>query len=418
MSSRRSNGEGTTYYNEKRKRWEAQASYKDADGKPKRKLFTGKTQREANKKKNEFLKNIDDGLMPESGKLTTSEWLDRWLEDFAKTAVRTKSYEKYCSCLKYVKAKFGDVLLTKLTTADIQRLFNELLIIGGAKQQGVASITVRNTRRCFIMALDKAVQLGLLIKNPAKLTDAPKLSKIREIKPLTALQANELLQTAKNRAAELSTMKLSQNRKSSTMASDYDLYVAIAIALNTGMRLGEILGLKVEDLQENSGKSFIAVRRSRVSTNKGMQIEQPKTGKGRKILISYELVEILKAHRERQEADKKIMGNIYEDNQWIIGGEFGRSYESTYFSSRKFKSLLARANIDSSFTFHDLRHTHATILLLNGVNPKIVQERLGHATVSMTLDTYSHLLPENQESAVDAIDKCFLLENEKNRDDF
>jgi integrase len=140
-----------------------------------------------------------------------------------------------------------------------------------------------------------------------------------------------------------------------------------------------------------------------------MKIEPPKTGKGRKILINDELLKILLLHQTRQELDKDIMGDMYEDNDWVIAGEFGKGYGSNYFSSGKYKPLLTRAGIDRSFTFHDLRHTHATILLIRGVNPKIVQERLGHATVSMTLDTYSHLLPDNQDSAVTAIKSSLFL---------
>lgn len=406
---RKSNGEGTVYFNEKRQRWEAQLSYRDSDNKTKRKMFIGKTQKEANKKKRQWQQNQENGLLPESDKLTVGIWVDRWLEDFIKPSVRTKTYEKYNSCMKsYIKPIFKDVLIKQLSAADIQRLFNEMLVNGGVKKRGVSPITVRNTRRCFIMSLDKAIKVGLLLKNPAKLTDAPKMNKIREIKPLTQEQANLLLQVAKQRAAELSAMKLSQKkRKISTTAADYDVYVAIAIALSTGMRLGEVLGIKWEDLHIN--QKILAVVRARVSTAHGMKVEKPKTGKGRKILIDDNLIKILSLHQKRQEWDKKIMGDMYEDNQWIIGGEFGRSYESTYFSARKYKPLLTRASIDNSFTFHDLRHTHATILLLKGVNPKIVQERLGHATIAMTLDTYSHLLPDNQDSAVNAIKSCLFL---------
>ncbi|EGO65408.1 tyrosine-type recombinase/integrase [Acetonema longum] len=408
MAGRRSNGEGTAYYNEARQRWEAQAPYKDAGGQPKRKKFTGKTQKEVNRKKKEFLDNLEDGLLPEADKLTVGVWLDRWLADFVKPRVRTKTYEKYESCIKsYIKPKFKDVLLKKLAVADVQRVFNEMGENGGRQGKGLSSLTIRNTRRVFSMALDKAIKLSLLLKNPVKLTDPPRLEKMREIKPLTADQANTLLQIAKKDAAEVSQVKAGQKRKTSTTAADYDTYVAVAIALNTGMRLGEVLGLKWDDIHHE--QKIITVKRAWVSTSKGMKIEDPKTGKGRKILIDDALLKVLSLHQKRQSWDKNLMGNLYKDNQWIIGGQYGENYESKHFSSRKYKSLLAKAGIEDTFTFHDLRHTHATILLLKGVNPKIVQERLGHATISMTLDTYSHLLPDNQDKAVEVISSCLAL---------
>ena len=95
--ARRSNGEGTAYYNQERQRWEAQVSYRESTGEGKRKKFTGKTQREVNRKKNEWIKSLEDGLLPEASKITVGVWADRWLEDFVKPSVRTKTYEKYSS---------------------------------------------------------------------------------------------------------------------------------------------------------------------------------------------------------------------------------------------------------------------------------------------------------------------------------
>lgn len=400
MAGRRSNGEGTAYYNEKRLRWEAQATYKDSDGSTKRKMFTGKTQREVNAKKRDWVKNLDDGLLPEASKLTVGVWVDRWLEDFVKPSVRTKNYEKYYSCMKYVKAKFNDVPITKLSIPDIQRFFNELLVSGGVEKKGLASLTVRGIRRYFITCLDKAIKIGLLIKNPAKLTDPPKISK-EEIHPLNKEQAKGLLSTAKEQAK----LSLDMARKGAEM-SQSDVYIAVYIALSTGMRLGEVLGLKWEDIHFD--QKIITVRRSRVGTQHGFQIEEPKTGVARKIPVHDDLLKALKTHQKRQDWHKERLGDKYEDSSWIIGGSFGRCYYPKHFSSRKYKDLLQLAGIDKSFTFHDLRHTHASLLLLDGINPKIVQERLGHASIEMTLDTYSHLLPDTQDVAVQAV-AAFLV---------
>lgn len=124
-------------------------------------------------------------------------------------------------------------------------------------------------------------------------------------------------------------------------------------------------------------------------------------------LLDKDHIKALSHHKKLQEWHKAKLLDKYEDNDWIIGGNFGRCYYPKHFSSRKYKTLLKEANIDKSFTFHDLRHTHASLLLLDGINPKIVQERLGHASIEMTLDTYSHLMPDTQDVAVQAVADFF-----------
>ena len=116
-------------------------------------------------------------------------------------------------------------------------------------------------------------------------------------------------------------------------------------------------------------------------------------------------------HKKLQQEYKKILGNLYKDDGWIIGGLFGDGYNKRHYSSRKFQQLVKKAQIVRHIRFHDLRHTHATLLLLSGINPKVVQERLGHASVDMTLDTYSHLTLANQGSAVQALDT--MMDNTK-----
>ncbi|WP_094607025.1 Tyrosine recombinase XerC [Sporomusa silvacetica DSM 10669] len=392
---KRANGEGTAYYDKNRQRWEAQVSYKDSLGNTKRKKFTGKTQREVNKKKAEWQKNSNDGLLPEADKLTVGVWVDRWLADFVKPSVRIKTYEKYFACMKYVKAKFGNALVNKLSVSDLQHFLNELLVSGGEKNQGLSASTVRGVRRYFIGCLEKGIKIGLLVKNPAKLTDPPRMVK-EEIHPLNKEQARLLLDTARNKANDA----LFKRRKNAEM-SELDVYIAVYIALSTGMRLGEVLGLKWEDIHFE--QKMITVRRSRVATSHGVSVEEPKTGVARKIPIHDDLVKACQHHQKYQDWQKARLGDQYEDNGWVIGGSFGKNYWTNHFSCRKYKKLLVEAGINKSFTFHDLRHTHASLLLLDGTNPKIVQERLGHASIEMTLDTYSHLLPDTQNAAVQAV---------------
>lgn len=385
MAQKRGHGEGTAQ-EIKPGVWVARFSYKDPKtGDVKRKKFTGASKREALAKGRDWIKKIDDGLLPDADKITVGKWLDRWLEDFVRPSVRVKTYEKYFSTMKnYIKPKFEDVPLLKLTAPDVQRQWNELLKGGGKKGGGISSLTVRNSRRYFIAALDKAVELGYLIKNVARQTAPPKVYR-EEVRPFDREQAVKLLETAKN-------------------AGD-DLYIATFIALSTGMRIGEVMGLKWEDVFHS--QKVLAVRRSRVNSNHGVRIEETKTGVGRKIPVQDALLEALRFHEKRQEWQKELLGDKWSNEGWIIAGEFGRNYDPSYFSGRKWKPLLKAAGLPTTFSFHDLRHTHATLLLLEGVNPKIVQERLGHANIQMTLDTYSHLLPDTQEVAVKAVERLF-----------
>jgi len=402
----RAAGEGTIYQNIKRNRWEGQFSYIDPyTGKTKRKLITGKGQKEVAQKGKAFLKSLEDGLLPDSNKLTVWGWIDRWLTDYIKPTVRIKSYEKYESCLRsYIKPTIGEVIVTKLKAPDIQRVFNEMLITGGVDGKGVSTSTVRATRRYLSMAFNKAVQVGVLLKNPVVATDPPRLVK-SEIHPLTVEQADKLLKTAKD--GEYFYSGCNQRRKPSP-ASEYHkamAYTAVLLALNTGMRLGEVFGLKWSDIDFN--KNTINVQRSLVSSStKGMIFEDPKTkGSKRRISVTEKIKKALVKFQAEQTLYSKIMGDKFiNEERLVFASVTGKPSDTSNFTTRFFKRMLVQAGLDRSFKFHDLRHTHATLLLKQGVNIKVISERLGHSTVTMTLDTYSHLMPDMQETAVKALE--------------
>jgi len=403
----RAAGEGTIYENEKMGRWEGQFSYMDpATGKVKRKKITGKGQTEVSKKGKAFLKSIEDGLLPDSNKLTVWGWIDRWLTDYIKPTVRIKSYEKYESCLRsYIKPALGEVIITKLKAPDIQQVLNQMLATGGVEGKGVSTSTVRSTRRYLSMAFNKAVQVGVLLKNPVAATDPPRLVK-SEIHPLTVEQADKLLKTAKD--GEYFYLGCNQRRKPSP-ASEYHkamAYTAVLVALNTGMRLGEVFGLKWSDIDFN--KNTINVQRSLVSSStKGMIFEDPKTkGSKRRISVTEKIKKALVKFQAEQTLYSNIMGDkfINEENL-VFASVAGKPSDTSNFTTRFFKRMLEQAGLERSFKFHDLRHTHVTLLLKQGVNIKVISERLGHSNITMTLDTYSHLMPDMQETAVKALEE-------------
>lgn len=411
MGNKRSNGEGTTYKNEKRQCYEGQFSYNDpVTGELKRKKFTGKTDKEVKAKGKAFLQGIENGLLPDAGKITVWQWLDRWLTDYIKPNVRIKSFEKYENCLKnYVKPKIGDKLLIKIKAPDIQRLFNEMLVTGGVKGVGVSTSTVRGTRRYLSMAFDKGIEVGVLSKNVIKSTTPPKLSK-EEIKPLKKEQADKLLQVAKE--GEYMYIGVKQRRKPSP-SSEYHkgmCYVAVLLALSTGMRLGEVFGLKWNDI--DFVNNSISVNRALVSSStQGMIFEDPKTkGSKRKIPVTQNVRKALEKYKKEQEWFVNLMGDKYDDKQnLVMANLFGKPIDTSNFTTRYFKKMLEQAQLDRSFKFHDLRHTHATLLLCQGINIKVISERLGHSTITMTLDTYSHLMPDMQATAVRALKGIFNI---------
>ncbi|MBP2660017.1 MAG: integrase family protein [Firmicutes bacterium] len=412
MAKKRAFGEGTIYENKKRDRWEGQFSYLDsATGKTKRKLITARTQKQVSVKGKKFLQDIENGLLPDADKITIWQWLDCWLTDYIKPNVRTKSFEKYESCLNnYIRPTIGHVGITKIKAPDIQRVFNDMLASGGKAKNGLSTSTVRATRRYLSMAFNKAVQVGILARNIVKVTDAPRLVK-EEIRPLTEEQATILLKTAKE--GEYFYWGVKQRRKSSS-GNEYHkamAYMVISLALSTGMRLGEVFGLKWKDI--DFANNTLNVQRALVSSNtKGMIFEDPKTkGSKRRIPVTVSVKKALERYQKKQECFADFLGDKFDNEENLLFTNlWGKPVDTSNFTSRYFKKMLMQAQLDREFSFHDLRHTHATLLLRQGINIKVISERLGHSTVAMTLDTYSHLMPDMQETAVKALDGMFDME--------
>jgi integrase len=184
-------------------------------------------------------------------------------------------------------------------------------------------------------------------------------------------------------------------------ASDSRLSLPILLAVTTGLRRGEILGLRWKDVDFQN--SSLAVRQSLEQTRDGLTFKQPKTAKGRRVVALPTLaVEGLKRHKLKQVTTKLAFGAAYQDHDLVCARDDGTPWPPDTFSSA-FVGLIRREEVQT-VRFHDLRHTHATQLLRQGVHPKVVSERLGHATVGITLDVYSHVLPGMQAEAASRTD--------------
>ncbi len=374
----RANGDGDVF---PRKNKAGQiTSYRGAyfgpDGK--RRYVSGRTKEAARLALREARSNADAGLVFDAGTVTLTSYLDRWLEDSVKDTVRQRTYERYESIVRvHIAPAIGRVKLKALTPAHVRALYRQKL------DSGLSPRTVNYVHVTLHKALSQAVSDGLVQRNAAQVK-APRPEK-PEIRPLSPDQARKLIATANVTEARYAA-----------------LYV---LALHTGMREGEMLGLRWDDLDLESTTPTLQVRRTLSETRTGHKFELPKSGKGRSIKLSRKAVEALRSHRARQAQEKLRLGSLWQDNGLVFPTTTGTTTSGTNLLGRYFRPLLKLAGLPP-VRLHDLRHTCATILLMAGKHPKYVQELLGHASISITLDTYSHVIEGMDGGLGDAMDEA------------
>jgi integrase len=330
----------------------------------KRKAVYGKTRKEAAEKLTKALADRDMGLVFEGENRTLAVFLDSWLDGTVKGSVKATTYESYERLIRcHIKPELGLRKLKTLAPDHVQALYQRKL------DSGLAPGTVRQIHSVLSRALDQAVKWGTVPRNVCKATTPPKPI-AEEIKPLDAEQARQLLRTARGERFEA-------------------LYV---LAVTAGLRIGELLAIRWQDVDLEASGATLRVRRTKSTAKSGPVFTTPKNGKGRSIKLTLLAVEALKAHRAAQNAERLKAGSLWQDNGLIFCTHGGRPLDSHHVARTSFKPLLERAGLPD-IRFHDLRHTCATLLLSRGHHPKLVQELLGHASVALTLDRYSHVLP-------------------------
>ena len=384
MATRRTNGEGSIYYNRERRCYDGQFIYDDpVTGEHKRKKLTGPSKSAVVKRGKEFLDQIQkarEAYLAEQAKAAPlANWLDEWLTSYVQPCVKIKTFERYrCSINNHILPYIGQIPLDQLTAEDVQKMLNGLLESGGEDNKGLSPRTVNAARRTLKTALDKALHLRKIPYNPVEATKAFRTDRA-QISILSRPDAKKLLAAAKE--------------------YEQNAYIAVLLALSTGMRIGEIFGLLWENIDSTGKKLY--VRQSLVTTNHGYRMEpSPKTKAGhRQIELPDHCVEALRDHQKWQEAQKAEWLNKWCNLGLVVTNSNGSYRDPNYFSYVIFKRLLNLAGIKEGIRFHDLRHTHATWLLEKGVNPKVVAERLGHSSIRITLDTYSHVIQGMQQTA-------------------
>ena len=344
-------------------------------GKRRQKWVSGfVTRKEAERTLTKLLRELDTGTDLDPTRLTTGEYLTYWLETVARRRVRPTTFERYERAARvHIAPHIGGVPLVKLSPPHLAGLYTTLSDIG------LAANTLRNAHIVLHAALKSAVLWNILPRNVADVEKPPR----GERPALTVWDA-------------ATTARFLESVKGRRLEAFYQLAIA------TGMRRGELLGLQWQDVDLVRGS--LAVRRSLVKTKQGgVAFQAPKTAKGRRqIKLSAKIVGDLQAHRKRQLEERLQLGELWQDQDLVFPGPAGGPLAGETLQG-DFNRVIAHADVPR-IRLHDLRHTSATLMLRQGVHPKIVSERLGHATVSITLDIYSHVLPDMQAAAADAID--------------
>ena len=371
-AKRRGHGEGSIYQR-KDGRWVASLSLENR----KRKYFYGDTRREVQEKLKVALREQQQGTLVTSPQQSLKQFLERWLEDAYKPTVKLRSYVQYRSIVNHhLIPGLGHVALQKLMPEMIHALYRQKL------DDGLAASTVGFIHKVLCRALEDAMKWGLVARNVSKLVTLPRVEKF-ESQILTVEQARKLLEVA--RGTPLDALLL--------------------VALTTGMRHGELLALRWADVDFEKGTVFVHRTVSRIGSY-GLVESEPKTKSSkRRIVLPTVATAALQKHQAEQVQAKKIAGDSWQDKGIVFCDVNGGFLESKTVL-RRFRKLLQQANLPR-IRFHDLRHSAATILLSMGVNPKEVQERLGHSSIMMTMDVYGHVLPSMSQEAANKMDDVF-----------
>lgn len=364
QTKRRGNGEGSIYL-----RWDNRwcgcvTVGINAAGKRIRREVYGATKREVQEKLTGLQSSKLDGTLCDSGKITLAAFLERWLADVAKPGVRETTLVSYQGIVtNHINPLLGGVALAKITPVHVQGLYS--MMADDKKSARLRQLTHAVLRR----SLKQAVRWGLVPRNVCEAVDPPRVPKV-EIRPLSPEQVDVMLLTAEGNRLEA-------------------LYV---VAVTTGMRMGELFGLQWADV-DLANKS-LAVRWTLSEVGGRLTLGEPKTkASRRKIELSDGESHALHEHR------KRMIAAGHAGVSYVFCNQHGGPLRRSHFHKQDYKPLLKLAGLPA-IKFHDLRHTAATLMLAAGVHPKVVQERLGHSQIGITMDTYSHCLPTMQRSAV------------------
>ncbi len=336
------------------------------------------TKKSARTALNAALTDADNGRVVRRSKVDLGEYLDGWL-DGVEMDVKPTTAAGYRRAVRTLTQRLGQVRIQDLTPLEVERMYRSLI------KDGLASKTVRNTHGVLRRALADAERLGLIVRNPAATARPPSVER-KEQTTWTPQELNTFFESTRG----------------------HRLFASFVLSATTGVRRGELLGLRWREVDLDAGR--LAIVRT-ITTVDGHPIEaSTKTNRSRRrISLDAVTVEVLRSHRQRQEAERRIAGSLWQDTDLVFTREDGSALHPDRYT-RLFSRLVRAAGVPK-IRLHDLRHTHATLALEAGVHPKVVSERLGHATVGITLDLYSHVSPTLDEAAAETIAAMLVVPN-------
>ena len=371
MASRRGRGEGCIT---KRSdgRWMAQVDLGWQDGKRRRKALYGHTKREVQDKLHETLHRTEHGLPPVPEQETVGTFLHRWL-DVRQGHVRRRTHERYEQIVRcHLLPGLARIRLAKLTPQDVAACLRSVEASGSAYM-------ARGAREVLRTALNQAVRWELVSRNVAALTDAPR-HRPRPIEPLTPGQASALL----------------------AAVAGHRLEGLITVAVGLGLRQGEALGLRWGHIDLEAG--VLSVRQTLERAGSAPRFGEPKTARSRRTITMPGIVAAaLRRHRTRQLEERLAAGARWRESGLVFTTTIGTAVDKGRLH-KVFKQILRTAGLPD-IRYHDLRHTAATLLLVQEVDPRTIMETLGHSRISMTMDTYAHVMPALQLRAAAKMDE-------------
>ena len=357
------------------------------DGKKKMKEKSGfKNKTEAEKALRNALYEFENGGYISPKKITLLQFSLDWLENYVKPMRKITTYNRYNELLKkYILNTIGN-----LNIIDVESFHIEQLLLDVKKKKNISNATLQSIYTILNTIFNRALKLKLIKDNPCKYIERPKRDKF--IPDVLTIDEIPLIVNALNLNDEY----------------DYMFYIAFKITLELGLRRGELGGLEWSnvDFKENA----VTIKNNLIYTNGYVKMTTPKTLEScRNIYISDALLQILKSLRKIQNENKLKYGEFYEENIFedekfdLIMKWFNGKNIHPMFYPKKLKKILNTINIDKNIRWHDLRHTNATLLLSQGIDFKVIQERLGHSDIGTTMNIYSHVNKDMQKDATEKL---------------
>lgn len=359
--------------------WSVVIELNKVNGKRKQKWYTVHgDKKDAEKFLTQKLRELDTGVLIDNKNINVRQYFNYWYEQHCLNKLSPTTYESYRRNLdNYILKELGHIKLEDLQPMHLQCFYTK------CSKMGLSNKTILYFHKIIHSALRQGMKWQFVIRNVADCVDTPKPEKYKP----KFLNDKEVLALIK-------------------ATNDTDLYIPTIIAISTGMRRGEILGLTWKNIDlENE---IIKVTQALYPTKQGLVILPPKTENSiRNVSIPLTLIDILRDYKEKQNGIRERLGKHYIDNDLVCCTVNGEAINPTTLN-HKFHNILKQNNLPL-IRFHDLRHSHASLLLKEKVQMKAISERLGHSDINITMNLYSHIYEETNKDIANTFDKFIKI---------